>query len=55
MKVKFKVFRGTFATWETLFKEAARFATKLGREQLITISHSEDSKNGVVTVWYWEK
>ena len=47
------MFRGTLATWDDLFSEAAEFATKLGRERLITISHSADQSNGVVAVWYW--
>ena len=51
--VRFKMFRGTMATWEQLFAEAAAFATTIGRERLITISHSEDQHDGVVAVWYW--
>jgi hypothetical protein len=47
------VFRGVIATWDQLFTEAAEFATSLGRERLITISHSEDKEDGVVAVWYW--
>jgi len=53
MTVTFKMFRGTMATWDHLFAEAAEFATNLGRERLITISHSEDQQDGVVAVWYW--
>ena len=49
----YKMFRGTLATWDELFTQAAEFATKVGRERLITISHSADQSNGVVTVWYW--
>lgn len=54
MCVKFQVFRGTFASWEMLFQEASDFATSLGPDKLISISHSEDQNTGVVTVWYWE-
>jgi hypothetical protein len=53
MRVYFQVFRGTFASWDTLFTQAAEFATKVGKEWLIGISHSEDKDDGVVTVWYW--
>ena len=53
MAVRFKMFRGTIATWDQLFAEAAEFATTVGRERLITISHSEDQQDGVVAVWYW--
>ena len=52
-RMSYKVFRGTFATWEALFSEAAEFATYLGPERVISISHSEDDDDGVVTVWYW--
>ncbi len=55
MKVKFQVFRGIFSSWETLFQQAAEFATAIGRDKLITISHSEDQVQGVVTVWYWSE
>jgi hypothetical protein len=51
--VRFKMFRGTIATWDQLFTEAGEFATSVGRERLISISHSEDQQDGVVTVWYW--
>lgn len=52
-KVEFRVFRGSLASWEQLFSEAAAFATEIGSLKLINISHSEDSNEGVVTVWYW--
>jgi hypothetical protein len=51
--VRFKQFRGTFTRWEKLFSDAAEFATQVGRERLITISHSADHSEGVVTVWFW--
>jgi hypothetical protein len=50
----FRVFRGTFTTWQTLFSDAADFATELGPERVLSISHSEDKGDGVVTIWYWE-
>ena len=53
MTVEFQHFRGAWTTWESLFQDAARFASSLGRERLISISHSEDGSDGVVTVWYW--
>ena len=52
-KVCFKEFRGVFSSWKNLFEQAADFATKVGRENLVSISHSEDNEDGVVTVWYW--
>ena len=53
MVVAFQYFRGTLATWDSLFLEAAEFATTVGRDRLIGISHSCDNGNGVVTVWFW--
>jgi hypothetical protein len=52
-RLAYKYFRGTFATWDGLFSEAAQFATEVGPERVVGISHSSDQGNGVVTVWYW--
>lgn len=52
--VKFEIIRGTIASWSELMTRAAAFATEIGRERLITISHSEDKDDGVIAVWYWE-
>jgi len=54
VRVTWRVFRGTLATWDQLFDEAAAFASELGPERVISISHSADRSDGVVTVWYWE-
>jgi hypothetical protein len=54
VRVAWRIFRGTLASWSQLFDEAAAFATQVGPERLINISHSEDKDDGVVTVWYWE-
>jgi hypothetical protein len=53
--VKYRDFRGTMATWDELFEEAAGFATSIGPERLVNISHSADRTEGVVTVWYWDE
>ena len=53
--VRFAVFRATFDTWEALFSQAAEFASRIGRDRVISISHSEDHSDGVVTVWYWDE
>lgn len=49
----FRFFRGTLESWESLFSDAAAFATEVGPERLVSVSHSEDANDGVVTVWYW--
>lgn len=53
-RVAFKIFRGTLATWKELFIQASELASTIGKERLITISHSADSGDGVVVVWYWD-
>ncbi len=53
-QASFTIFRGTLKSWESLFTEAAEFASVIGPERLISISHSEDQNDGVVTVWYWK-
>ena len=53
MRVEFQTFKGTLLTWEDLFQEAADFASSLGPERVISISHSDSHSKGVVTVWYW--
>ena len=45
--------RGSLKSWAALFQEAADFATTLGPERLISISHSQTGVEGIVTVWYW--
>jgi hypothetical protein len=54
-RVAFQHFRGTWSSWEELFQRAADFATSVGPERVISISHSADKNDGVITVWYWEE
>ena len=51
--VKFEVFRSPISSWEKLFEAASLFATKIGMERIINISHSWGTPEGIVTVWYW--
>ena len=51
--VHFRIFQNAFVAWDALFQQAADFASELGPDRLINISHSEYNRNGVVTVWYW--
>ena len=53
-KLSYRFFRGTLATWDDLFTKAAYFATEIGPERVLNISHSVDDADGVVTVWYWD-
>ena len=54
LRVHFEVFRGAWTSWQDLFERAAEFASRLSPDRLISISHSEDANEGVVTVWYWK-
>ena len=49
--VKYKHFAGG-GSWDSLFAQAAEFASQIGPDRVINISHSEDMSSGVVAVWY---
>ena len=51
--IAFKYFRGALVTWQRLFEKAAAFATRLGPDEVVSISHSQQPHEAVVTVWYW--
>ncbi len=53
MRLFFKAFDSKMASREKLFKAAVEFANQIGRERLLTLSHSEDRDNIVITIWYW--
>lgn len=53
MRLFFKAFDSKMASREKLFKAAVEFANQIGRERLMTLSHSEDRDNIVITIWYW--
>ncbi len=53
--MKFKKFKAQLKSWDTVFQEAAEFASSLGQEQVVSISHSCDHAEAIVTVWYWSK
>src|SRR5438270_2489866 len=55
MRVRFRTFVSSWSSWDELFGQAAAFATELGPQRLINISHSCDQKQGVVSVWYWDE
>jgi hypothetical protein len=53
-RLTYRIFRSTTKSWDTLFREVADFASTLGSDRVVSISHSEDHNDGVVVVWYWE-
>jgi hypothetical protein len=46
-ELAYRMFRGTLASWDSLFSEATAFANGLGPERVLNISHSEDQNDGV--------
>lgn len=54
-EMRFRKFSAIIKSWETVFQEAADFASTIGRDRVVSISHSEDHNEAIVTVWYWEK
>jgi hypothetical protein len=52
-KLRFQVYRSRWDSWDELYKKAATFASSLDTNDVLGISHSADSSDGVVTVWYW--
>ena len=54
MKALFKIFRGTFTSWDDLFDQAAAFGTTVGHRRVLSVGHSEANRKGVVTLWYGE-
>ena len=53
MQARFTIFKSAVSPWQKIFAAAASFATTLGPERVIGISHSHEQTVGVVTVWYW--
>ena len=51
--VKSMIFKSSFSSWQEMCDEAAEFATRVGRKNLISISQSADNSQGVIVVWYW--
>jgi len=57
MRVTFRVFRSqgfSDTQVESTAKEAAEFASSLGPDQLVNISHVLDGHIHIITVWYWQ-
>ena len=53
-QARFKLFRSSFNSWETMSEEVVAFLTTLGPGRVIGVSHSQESQIGVIAVWYWE-
>lgn len=55
MVARFKIFRSTWDSWETMCTEVTEFLSQIGPDKVIGVSQSQESTLGVLTVWYWEK
>ena len=56
MKLSFQVFRSegfSDLQFETTAAKAAEFATSIGREKVVSVSHVLDGHIHLVTVWFW--
>lgn len=53
MQARFRIFKSHTSPWPKIFATATAFATTLGPERLIGISHSHEQNLGMVAVWYW--
>jgi len=55
MYAHYRMFKSSVKTWQTLLNEASDFASTIGEQRLINISHSCDQMTALVVVWYWDK
>lgn len=55
MYTHYRMFKSSVKTWQTMFNEASDFASTIGEQRVISISHSCDNGSAVVVVWYWDK
>lgn len=55
MKAKYREFRGRLFFVEDAYRQACDFASTLGRDRVISISHSGNRVYRWVVVWYWEE
>lgn len=54
-RLKFKVFKSSWDSWDKLCQQAADFATTVGKDNVVNVSHSCcGSNDGTVTIWYWQ-
>ncbi len=55
MYTHYRMFKSSVKTWQTMLNEASDFASTIGEQRVINISHSCDNNKAVVVVWYWDK
>lgn len=55
MRLRYKIYKTfiLFEGWAPICDEAAEFATRLGPDRVVSVSHSYSHRNASVIVWYW--
>lgn len=53
MYMSVKVFSSNRKSLGEVCEEAAEFATSVGPERLVSVSHSSEGSRSLVVVWYW--
>lgn len=55
MSARFEIFKaGNFTTWQSMCSEVAQFLDQIGRENVLSLTQSEDNGKAVIIVWYWQ-
>lgn len=54
-KLRYKYFKSSWDSWDSLFQQACEFANHIGQENVQNISHSCHNNEAVITVWYWQQ
>ncbi|MDX1947724.1 MAG: hypothetical protein SFU86_20170 [Pirellulaceae bacterium] len=54
MVARYKLFRSSYESWDTLCQQVTTFLTELGPERVIGVSQSHENTLGIFTVWYWD-
>ena len=56
MKAKFETFKtDMFTLHESIYKNAASFASRIGPENLISFTQGIVGRKNTVVVWFWDK
>jgi uncharacterized protein CbrC (UPF0167 family) len=54
MTARFQIFKASlFTTWTAMCEEVAAFVSRVGRDNMIGLTQSEDNGGAVIVVWYW--
>lgn len=56
MNARFVIFKGgRFSTDEAIYKKVALFLTKIGPDNLISLTQGLEDGVNTIVVWYWDK